>query len=97
MLSGHGTLYAFTVIHVSRPGHPAPYSVAYTDLVEGLRVFGQLDEWAAAAPGDPVRAYTASISSDPDSPPRIGVRFRTAPAVGVTTPTDAARPEHADA
>jgi uncharacterized OB-fold protein len=43
-LSGHGTVYSFTVVHRAPAGFTglAPYAVALVDLDEGIRVMGRL-------------------------------------------------------
>lgn len=41
-LSGHGTLYAFSVIHQGPRHWTVPYAVGYVDFPGGLRIFGHL-------------------------------------------------------
>ena len=41
LLSGVGTLYSYTTIHVSA-SFPTPYTVGYVDLECGIRVLGHL-------------------------------------------------------
>ncbi|AGP60593.1 Zn-ribbon domain-containing OB-fold protein [Streptomyces rapamycinicus] len=43
-LSGHGTVYSFTVVHRAPAGFTglAPYAVTLVDLDEGVRVMGRL-------------------------------------------------------
>lgn len=41
-LTGHGTLYTYTVVRQSVPGFDVPYLLGYVDLPEGVRVLGQL-------------------------------------------------------
>jgi hypothetical protein len=43
-LSGHGTVYSYTVVHRAPGGFTglAPYAVALVDLDEGVRVMGRL-------------------------------------------------------
>jgi uncharacterized OB-fold protein len=57
-VSGRGTIHTFTVVHRSfLPGFTPPYVVAWIDLDEGVRVFGDLVDCAAedVAIGLPVR------------------------------------------
>jgi uncharacterized OB-fold protein len=46
-LSGVGTLYTFSEIHVAPKGFATPYAVGYVDLPEGVRLFGQIEARAA--------------------------------------------------
>ena len=42
-LSANGKLYSFSEVHVGAKGFPAPYVLAYVDLDDGVRLFGQVD------------------------------------------------------
>lgn len=63
-VSGHGTVHTFTVVHRSfLPGFEPPYAVAWVDLPEGARVFGDV---TGCPPGDvrigmPVRVRFAEL------------------------------------
>jgi len=46
-LSGVGTLYTFSEIHIAPKGFATPYAVGYVDLPEGVRLFGQIDAKAS--------------------------------------------------
>lgn len=72
-LSRHGVLYSYSVVHVSQPGFPAPYVVAYVDLPEGPRVFGHLD--GPAPLGSEVEIYGGPIGRDAGNEV-VSVRFR---------------------
>lgn len=51
-VSGHGRVYTFSVIHrTAVPGFTVPYVVAWIDLAEGARVFGNVH----GCPPDDVR------------------------------------------
>lgn len=72
--SGTGRLYAFSSLHVSRPEFSPPYLVAYVDLPDGLRVFGQLD--ASMPLGSEVMVYRGPIARPAGEEPRLGIRFK---------------------
>ncbi|MEV5576281.1 Zn-ribbon domain-containing OB-fold protein [Spirillospora sp. NPDC052269] len=63
-VSGRGAVHTFTVVHRSfLPGFPPPYTVAWVDLPEGARVFGDI---TGCPPGDvrigmPVRVRFAEL------------------------------------
>ena len=42
-LPSEGKLYSYAVIHAARKGWAAPYTVAYVDLPDGVRVCAPLD------------------------------------------------------
>jgi uncharacterized OB-fold protein len=42
-LATSGKLYSFTIIHQAPPGRETPYSLAYVDLDDGVRVMSQID------------------------------------------------------
>lgn len=50
LLSGTGTLYAFTTVHTAAE----PYTVGYVDLPSGLRVFGHVLSPEGLQPDVPV-------------------------------------------
>jgi Predicted nucleic-acid-binding protein containing a Zn-ribbon len=41
-LAADGTLYSFTVVRQAPPGRETPYSLAYIDLADGVRVMAQV-------------------------------------------------------
>ena len=41
-LSGHGSLYTWSVVHVAPSGWKVPYIAGYVDLPEGVRVFAHV-------------------------------------------------------
>lgn len=43
-LSGTGSLYSYSVIHIGARHGSAPYTVGYVDLPEGARVFAHVSE-----------------------------------------------------
>ncbi|MGE3143306.1 MAG: Zn-ribbon domain-containing OB-fold protein [Hyphomonadaceae bacterium] len=76
-LSETGVLYVYSTIHVGNARFAAPYTVAYVDLPEGVRVFGQLDIGDEAVPlGAAVRLYPGEVGRNADGAPIMGVRFR---------------------
>ncbi|WP_180900581.1 Zn-ribbon domain-containing OB-fold protein [Martelella soudanensis] len=44
LLSPDGRVYSFTVIRQAPAGRKTPYSLAYVDLADGVRVLAQVDE-----------------------------------------------------
>jgi benzoylsuccinyl-CoA thiolase BbsA subunit len=42
-LSAGGTLYSFSEVHAAPKGFAVPYVVAYVDLDDGVRLFGQVE------------------------------------------------------
>ena len=42
-LSEEGTIYSFCTVHQGAPGWTVPYTLAYVDLPEGVRVLANLD------------------------------------------------------
>jgi uncharacterized OB-fold protein len=42
-LSASGKLYSYSEVHVAPKGFPVPYIVAYVDLDDGVRLFGQVE------------------------------------------------------
>lgn len=52
-LSGPGTLYSFTRVHIAPPHWQTPYLVGYADFEGDVRVFAKLDpevDWTFGAP-----------------------------------------------
>ncbi|WP_213453193.1 Zn-ribbon domain-containing OB-fold protein [Rhizomonospora bruguierae] len=67
--SGNGTIHSFTTLY--RAGHPSraadvPYTMVLVDLVEGVRVFGELVDVppAAARIGLPVEVGFQDVTDD---------------------------------
>jgi uncharacterized OB-fold protein len=59
-VSGHGTVHTFSVVHRSfLPGFDPPYVIAWIDLPEGARAFGDVTGCAAedVRIGMPVEVY----------------------------------------
>jgi uncharacterized OB-fold protein len=76
-LSGLGTLYSFTEIHVAPRSFKPPYVVGYADLEEGVRVFAQIDHSAAELKVDePVEACVGVIRTLEDGTEILGYKFR---------------------
>ncbi|MGE0827820.1 MAG: Zn-ribbon domain-containing OB-fold protein [Hyphomonadaceae bacterium] len=76
-LSDEGKLYVCSKIHVQNPKFPGPYVVAYVDLPEGVRIFGQLDAESGEPPlGSSVRLYPGQVGIDKQGGAIIGVRFK---------------------
>lgn len=66
-LSGRGTLYSYTVVHVAPAefAHAVPYRLAIVDLIEGVRVAAGMLGDGAATLDAPVRAVTLSYDDGP--------------------------------
>jgi uncharacterized OB-fold protein len=43
-LSGRGSLYSYSVVHVASGSRQIPYTVGYIDLPDRARLFGHIDE-----------------------------------------------------
>ncbi|MBM7326106.1 Zn-ribbon domain-containing OB-fold protein [Agrobacterium sp. S2] len=55
-LAGTGKVYSFTVVRQAPPGRPTPYTLAYVDLDDGVRVMAQVDPAGNGVEiGDPMR------------------------------------------
>ena len=76
-LSGIGRLYSFSEVHVGRRGLQVPYVIAYLDLPEGVRLFGQVEHRAAELKLDEVLEVTLGvIGSTPEQGNVISYKFR---------------------
>lgn len=80
-LSRTGKLYAFTEIYFGQPGVQAPYTFAYVDLPENLRIFAQLEgEVKNFRCDEEVELTTGPIRTNNDGLPVISYQFRKATA-----------------
>lgn len=71
--SDRGSLYSYSKIHVAQRGHAAPYTVAYVDLPEGIRVFGKVE---AESEDFDIGDSVDLVEVLEGSPPRTALRFR---------------------
>jgi uncharacterized OB-fold protein len=77
LLSGAGTLYSFSEIHVAPKGFATPYVVGYVDLPEGLRLFGQIEGRAAElALGQELAVTLGAVRRDAAGRPVISYKFK---------------------
>jgi uncharacterized OB-fold protein len=77
VLSGTGTLYSFSEIHVAPKGFATPYVVGYVDLPEGVRLFGQIEGRAAElAVGGKVAVTLGAVRADAAGRPVISYKFK---------------------
>ena len=58
VLSPHGHVHAFTVIHQAPPERRTPYVLAFVDLVDQVRVMAQID----GPPGDVAVGQSVSLA-----------------------------------
>jgi uncharacterized OB-fold protein len=58
-VASEGTVYSFTTVHVSGSG-PVPYTLAYVDTQDGLRVLGRLAGGGRWRIGDRVQVTRAA-------------------------------------
>jgi uncharacterized OB-fold protein len=80
LLSGAGTLYSFSEIHVAPKGFATPYMVGYVDLPEGVRLFGQVEGRAAElAVGQKVAVMLGAVRADAAGRPMISYKFKGVP------------------
>jgi uncharacterized OB-fold protein len=80
LLSGAGTLYSFSEIHVAPRGFATPYVVGYVDLPEGLRLFGQVEGRSAElAVGRKVAVTLGAVRADAAGRPVISYKFKGVP------------------
>jgi uncharacterized OB-fold protein len=75
-LSGRGTVYTKTTVGFGPAGFEPQYGLAWVDLPEGARAFGQLDDPDTVAIGDEVELIVRVIRLDPDGTPVLGHAFR---------------------
>ena len=65
-VAGRGTVHTFSVVHRSfLPGFEPPYTIAWIDLPEGARVFGDI---TGCAPGDVRIGMPVEVRFDEDIP-----------------------------
>jgi uncharacterized OB-fold protein len=83
-LSGGGVVHTFSVIHQSTPEFPVPYTVAYADLDEGIRLLGQLHGCRPeeVRVGMPIEVVPAETGRDPEGRTIVTYRFRPAGTAG---------------
>lgn len=76
-LSSIGRLYSFSEVHVAHEGFQTPYVIAYVDLPEGVRVFGQVEHRAAELKLDEVLEFTLGVVRyTPEHGKVISYKFR---------------------
>jgi len=63
----HGTLYAFSRVHVAAKKWNKPMCIGYIDLPNGARVFAHLDG-ADLAIGDTVEPFAGVVGEDEKGP-----------------------------
>jgi uncharacterized protein len=65
-LPAEGTLVASTVVHVPRPGLPAPYVLGQIELEDGLRIYALVRDVPEGFRSGPVRLV---VPQEPDAIP----------------------------
>lgn len=79
-LSERGTVYSYSVMHVSLPGFPAPYIIARVEVPEGPRITALITGCEAAEGvleiGDEVELVIGKVSEDNDGNDIIGYMYR---------------------
>jgi uncharacterized OB-fold protein len=76
-LSAGGKLYSFSEVHVAPKGFAVPYVVAYVDLDDGVRLFGQVEGSADKLSIDQrVAVVCGTIRTRNDGTPVISYKFR---------------------
>ena len=73
MLSGKGTLYAYSTVHVAPAAWETPYTIGYVDLPEGVRVFGKVEGAAGLQPDATVQVRVELL---PDAVPGAAGSFQ---------------------
>jgi uncharacterized protein len=69
VLSEHGTVFSYTVVHQAPAGRRTPYVLAYVDLEDGVRVMAQIDHPPANVRlGMPVKVDIRQVSQDAEGP-----------------------------
>ncbi len=78
-LSGRGTVHTFSVVRQSTPEFTVPYTVAYADLEEGIRVLGQIEGCPPEAVriGMAVEVVPLAVETDAEGRTVFTYRFRT--------------------
>ncbi len=76
-LSAAGKLYSFSEVHAAPKGFAVPYVVAYVDLDDGVRLFGQIEGPADTLSLDQrVAVVSGTIRRRNDGTPVISYKFR---------------------
>lgn len=76
-LTGRGSLYSYTIVHVGRGDLPTPYALGMIDLDAGVRVFAQVDLTSDGLHvGDLMEASRGAIRTLPDGSVLEGYRFK---------------------
>jgi benzoylsuccinyl-CoA thiolase BbsA subunit len=76
-LSRRGKLYSYSDIYIGQPGLSTPYSFAYVDLPEQLRVFAQLDgELGSFKCDEEVELTLGPIRTNADGLPIVSYKFK---------------------
>jgi uncharacterized OB-fold protein len=73
LLSGQGTLYAYSTVHVAPAAWETPYCIGYVDLPEGVRVFGKVEGAAGLKPDAMVQVRVEPL---PDAAPGAAGSFQ---------------------
>jgi len=89
-LTGKGTIYASTVMHVGPPNWKTPFVVAYVDLLEGIRVFGHVsaDDTTTAGIGQPVTIELKELTHATAEPRKFTYSFRPVPSSQIVIDED---------
>jgi len=75
-LAREGTVYTKTTVALAPEGFEAPYGIAWVDLPDGPRAFGQLEDSDNVAIGDRVVVTVGVIRRNRDGRAVAGHRFR---------------------
>jgi uncharacterized OB-fold protein len=76
-LAAAGKLYSFSEVHVAPKGFAVPYVVAYVDLDDGVRLFGQVEGAAETLALDQrVAVVSGTIRTRNDGTPVISYKFK---------------------
>ena len=76
-LSAAGKLYSFSEVHVAPKGFAVPFIVAYVDLDDGVRLFGQIEGPADKLSLDQrVSVVCGTIRVRDDGTPVVSYKFR---------------------
>lgn len=76
-LAPEGTVFSFTTVRQAPGNRPVPYTLAYVDLDDGVRVLAQLDRSPGATGvhiGQRVRLVLRNVVPEPGEP-RLGFAF----------------------
>lgn len=76
-LSDTGTIYTFSHIHTAPKGFSVPYTTAYIDLPEGVRLFGQIEGPPSAVEiGQKVAIVLGPVRTDETGNTVFSYKFR---------------------